>query len=166
MKNPRTVFGIVAFVVAFVFSVGLVRMFFPAPVVPFVPAAFSRHDQHSALGFELEDFIRRDESNGSSRDVRLLSGSNIVSADYAESVENYWSKSSAMDAKAFPREFRVAWNEHMKAWQDYSEFLNEMKGTKVDRRSFYSESGRFSAEISRTWEAVLDSARQNGAHVR
>ncbi|MBK7707038.1 MAG: hypothetical protein IPJ30_15070 [Acidobacteria bacterium] len=164
MKNPRAVFGIVAFVVAFVFSVGLVRIFFPAPFVPYAPVAYVPHHRHSGLASELESFIERDKSNGSYREDAILI-SNVVSVAHAESVKEYWETSSSMDARNFPRDFRFAWKEHMNAWYEFSEFLNARKGKKVDRAEFNLEAARLDAEISRTWDDVLDAARAHGAHV-
>jgi hypothetical protein len=165
MKNPRAVFGIVAFVVAFVFSVGLVRVFFPAPIIPYAPVAYVPHrHHHSEIATELEDFIERDKSNGSYREDRIVH-SNIVSVGYSESVRDYWETSSSMDASDFPRDFRTAWREHMSAWRDFSKYLNARKGTEVDLAEFETEVDRLDAEIARTWEAVLDTAREYGAHV-
>jgi hypothetical protein len=172
MKNPKAIVGIVAFAAAFIFGTGLVRIFFPQPVAP---SAACRRESHfrppvqSALATEIEDFIAQDERNGTEResrtDGRALTSSSTVSAKHAESVMRYWQKSSAMDDSGFPQNFRNAWREHMQAWKDYADFIDENSGKRVDATEFGLESRRLNSEISRTWYALLRIGRTYGAGV-
>ncbi len=166
MTNPRTVFGIVAFAATFIVSVSIVRIIFPAPVPGFVNDGISvRHRTHGdCRASKLESFIERDILNGSLRNDRPVIGAK-VSANYASSVREYWEASSSMDTSDFPPEFRDAWNDHMKAWRDYSRYLDSMKGKEATRSDFYNDSRQFDREISRTWEVVLATAREHGADV-
>lgn len=166
MTSSRTVFGIVAFAAAFIVSVSIVRIILPAPVPGFVNDGISvQHRTHKDCKVsKLEEFIERDKMNGSLRNDRPVVGERI-SANYALSVREYWESSSSMDASDFPRDFREAWNDHMKAWRDYSRYLESVRGQQVTKSDFRSGSERYDAEISRTWEIVLSTAREYGADV-
>jgi hypothetical protein len=165
MKNQRTVFGIIAFATTFIVSVAVMGVIFPTQTSSLAPVA-TRHRKSCGndLAKKLEAFIERDKSNGETREYAILRGK-TVSPSAAESVKIYWESSSAMDAGDFPRDFRVAWNDHMKAWYEYSEFVNARKGKTVNPTAFESESERLDAEITRTWNIVLSSARKYGADV-
>lgn len=167
MTNPRTVFGIVAFAATFIVSVSIVGIIFPAPVSPFANDGFSvRHRTHKGCkATKLENFIERDVLNGSLRDDRPVVGEK-VSANYVSAVREYWESSSSMDASDLPSDFRDAWNDHMKAWRDYSRYLDSSAGRSATRSDFYTESRQFDREISRTWKIVLATAREHGADVR
>ena len=87
MSNTRTITALVAFVATFIFSAGLVRIIFPAPVVKYVytetPRTFELRSN------DIESFLLRDISNGSARlDYKYTD-------DYAEAVMTYWKTSSA-----------------------------------------------------------------------
>jgi len=155
MSNTRAITAIIAFVVTFIFSAGLVRIIFPAPVVNYVyterPRTFERSNN------AIEEFIRKDESNG---DARMY---NRSSRDYADAVTEYWKASSSMDASRFPQDFQNAWSLHMKAWGDYAKYLQDKKSSN-NRKSVELEKYH-NSEISRTWEEVLSIGRSYGANV-
>lgn len=172
MKNTKAIVGIVAFAAAFIFGTGLVRIFFPQPVTPRAPYRQDfnfRPPVRTALAAEIEDFIAMDERNGTERDsrtdARSLTSSGTVSEQHAESVMRYWQKSSAMDDSGFPRDFRKAWREHMQAWNDYADFIDENAGKRVNPAEFGAEERRLNAEISRTWYYLLRIGRTYGAEV-
>ena len=153
MSNTRIITALVAFVATFIFSAGLVRIIFPAPVVKYVyaerPRAFEPRSN------DIETFLLRDISNGEGRvDLKHTS-------DYAEAVMKYWKESSSMDASSFPQDFQNAWRVHMQAWGDYAEYLQAKKYSKNS-----PPEKRYNAEINRTWEEVLRIGRTHGAYVR
>jgi hypothetical protein len=155
MKNSRVIISIIAFVAAFIFSAGLVRIIFPAPVVKYVytqgPRVYERNTN------EIESFLLRDIRNGESRvDYKY-------DDNYSEAVMDYWKASSSMDASRFPQDFQDAWREHMQAWRNYGEHLKAKKEAKNSTRC--NPEKRYIGEINRTWEEVKSIGRTYGAYV-
>ena len=156
MSNTRIITALVAFVSTFIFSAGLVRIIFPAPVVKYVYTESPRTFEPRSN--DIESFLLRDISNGSARlDYKYTD-------DYAEAVMTYWKTSSSMDASEFPQDFQDAWRLHMQAWGDYAEYLQDKKATK----NIYPRGSekRYNAEINRTWEDVLRIGRNYGSTLR
>lgn len=159
MSNTRTITAIVAFVATFIFSAGLVRIIFPAPVVKYVYTERPRLiERNTSSTNEIEQFLLRDINNGESRnDYRYAD-------DYADEVLIYWQASSSMDASRFPQDFQDAWRVHMQAWGDYAKYLQDKKSTK--RKYSADVEKRYNMEINRSWEEVLRIGRTYGAYVR
>ncbi len=155
MSNTRIITALVAFIATFIFSVGLVRIIFPAPVVKYVYTETPRPFEQST---DIESFLLRDISNGDARiDYKDTD-------DYTQAVTDYWKASSSMDASGFPQDFQNAWRLHMQAWGDYAEHLQDRKASK----SSYSRGieKRYNAEINRTWDDVLRIGRNYGSTLR
>lgn len=154
MSNTRIITALAAFVAAFIFSAGLVRIILPAPVVSYV---YTEGPRVGAYASSIEEFVSRDEMNGTTRlDYRN-------SEAYAQAVMNYWKTSSSMDASRFPQDFQNAWRTHMQAWKSYADYLE----VKQNSKSSYScgLEKQYNAEINRTWEEVLRIGRSYGAKV-
>lgn len=157
MSNTRTITALLAFVATFIFSAGLVRIIFPAPVVKYVYTERSRTFERRSSN-EIEAFLLRDIRNGEERqDYRYAD-------DYAGEVMDYWKASSSMDASRFPQDFQDAWRVHMQAWGDYAKYLQDKKASKSNYSCGLEK--RYNAEINRTWEEVLRIGRTYGAYVR
>ena len=154
MSNTRIITALVAFVATFIFSAGLVRIIFPAPVVKYVYTEQS--PRRSAT--EIETFLLRDIRNGEMREV------DRYNENQANAVMDYWKASSSMDASGFPQDFQNAWRVHMNAWGNYAEYLQ----TKNRSSNGYScgLEKRYNAEINRTWEEVLRIGRNYGSTLR
>jgi hypothetical protein len=156
MSNTRVITAIIAFVATFIFSAGLVRLIFPAPVVKYVYTERPRTFERSSN--EIEQFLLQDIRNGDSRmDYKYQD-------DYAAAVMDYWRVSSSMDASRFPRDFQNEWHDHMQAWRNYADYLAETKNSTTRRRC--GESKRLISEINRTWEEVKAVGRTYGAYVQ
>lgn len=154
MSNTRVITAIIAFAVTFIFSAGLVRLIFPAPVTKYVYTERPRMFERSSN--EIEQFLLQDIRNGDSRvDYKYRD-------DYAEAVMDYWKTSSSMDASRFPQDFQNEWREHMQAWRNYADHLVE---TKNSPRHRCGEGKRLISEINRTWEEVKATGRTYGAYV-
>lgn len=157
MKNTRIITALVAFAVTFIFSAGLVRILFPAPV------ALKKNCKERVRFVErntngIEAFLLRDISNGDARmDYKYTD-------NYAEAVMDYWKTSSSMDADSFPQDFQDSWREHMQAWGNYAEYLEKSKKSSVRRDA--AEGKRLIGEINRTWEEVKSVGRTYGAYVQ
>jgi hypothetical protein len=156
MSNTRIITALVAFVATFIFSAGLVRIIFPAPVVKYVYTERPRTFERSTN--EIEAFLLRDISNGDARiDYKYTE-------TYADAVRDYWETSSSMDASGFPQDFQDAWRVHMKAWGDYADYLQARKVSKNTR--YCGLEKQYNAEINRTWQEVLRIGSTYGSNVR
>ncbi len=156
MKNTRIITALVAFAVTFIFSAGLVRILFPAPVA-LKTNCFDRNVRLVERNTnEIEAFLRRDIRNGDTRmDYKYTD-------NYAGAVMDYWKTSSSMDASRFPQDFQDSWREHMQAWRNYADYLAEKPATRRDRK----EGKMLNDEINRTWEEVKGIGRTYGAYVQ
>ena len=125
MRNTRIITGIIAFIGTFAISVGLVWLFFGFPVKP--TKTFSSHNCQQRHATAIYSFLQRDISNGRERDVRSFGEDNDQKYSlktHSDSVAQYVEAMNALDANEFPQNFQIAWNKHVDAWQDYSEFLD------------------------------------------
>ncbi|MDQ4122481.1 MAG: hypothetical protein M3209_13675 [Acidobacteriota bacterium] len=85
-------------------------------------------------------------------------------AEYSEAVESYINKSGSMDDSELPHDFQIAWREHMKAWRDYSAFLQSLEDFSIeesDRRAIRKLHKEKDAQITATWFEVLKIAGKN-----
>lgn len=172
MRNTRIITAIIAFVVTFVFSAGLVRILFGAPEVQTVyrykPQCADRYAS------DIESFIWQDIRNGETQMERIsvksgfeLKPSNEFFTQYADAVSEYVNKSSSMDDSQLPENLRTAWRKHMEAWQNYSDFLTEVKNSRktLSDDEFRISEKRLDYEISQTWHEVIRLGRSYGADV-
>jgi hypothetical protein len=86
---------------------------------------------------------------------------------YAEYVQEYVDKSQSMDDYDLPADFQNAWRKHMKAWRDYSDFLNKLKkSSELPSYSEFIEMDRnYSMEINRTWYNTLRIGKRYDANL-
>ncbi len=159
--KAKNILSIAAFFTAFAVSAALASLFIPVNTTA---------DAISAL-------IRQDVSNGNERDRTIYrlgidinaSFDDPAFAEYAEIIENYADASNNLDAGELPRDFRYAWNKHMKAWNDYSAFLNNVKDYRnwnIDSEKFRQSEAVHIREIEVTWYRVLRIAHNHGSDVR
>ena len=180
--RSKNILSIAAFIVAFLFSAFIASLFIPIPQV--LPVDYSNRNvgysqptscfmrrKSATIGDKITVFILRDENNGSNNDEAANNfdwDDQGSVAEYAESIEEYVDASSSMNANDFPGDFQAAWRKHMKAWRDYSTFLNKTAANMDDmsREDFYEFDKFHSKEISRTWNDVLRIGASHGADVR
>lgn len=183
--RSKTILKTVAFVVAFGFSTAFVSLFIPKTQVETSYVIFNDHNSTSCFlqkgrssnAAKITAFITQDKRNGLESDRAIYENTEDVTSpftsssfpDYADSVERYVDDSSSMKTRGLPNDFQVAWREHMKAWRDYSEFLNNMKKSSNQEASSaeeFSDTNEFyNVEISRTWYEVLHIGETYGADV-
>jgi hypothetical protein len=166
----KSTISIVAFTLTFGFSVVLVGLLFgfPQPSYDYAQTAQSGNSERSA--YDIWRLISQDELNGTVRDSSVLkmdlSGQDKVAiTKYSKQVERYLIKSTSIDDSELPSDFRAAWQDHMEAWKNYSEFLskrNESK-TAISNEEFNNLETKYDQEISRTWFDTLRIARSYGA---
>ena len=86
--------------------------------------------------------------------------------EYTEFVSDYVNKSENMDDAGLPSDFQRSWREHMKAWRNYSNFLNKraISSHKMSDAEFNEYEFEFNLEINRTWYKTLRIGRSYGAN--
>ena len=184
--RSKSILSTAAFVLAFGFSAAFASLFITknqiAPdLVPVVSEykstnCFKNKNDSSTAG-KISALIRADKENGRASErsaIEMREGymspfSNPAFPAYTEAVEQYVDDSSSMRTRRLPEDFQTAWREHMKAWRDYSEFLNRMKNSSVRSRwssdEFHDIDAFHNREISRTWYKVLQIGETYGADV-
>lgn len=156
--------SIVAFSLTFILSVALIGV----PQDTF-STNFSHNSCHNSMGKKVVSLLRRDIRNGEVRryEINQLFNNAERSTEfsveiYAEYVQEYVDKSQSMNDYDLPADFRASWRTHMKAWRDYSNFLNKLK--RSDMNPNYSEfiemDREYSREINRTWYKTLRIGKQ------
>lgn len=179
--RSKKILSAAAFVFAFLFSTVLASLFIadqPTQSYSF-PARTScfTFKNNSSVAVKIVRLIDQDKRNGreSERVAFETSGEKVTPfggsrfALYAAAVERYVDDSSDMTANDLPTDFQAAWREHMKAWRDYSDFLNRLEKPaareKWSSEEFEQTDDFHSREISRTWYEVLRIGRAHGADV-
>ena len=183
--RSKQILSIVAFVAAFGVSVAVAGFFIGVNTNPAYVAGNSSYTPKSRCksrsnsnAAAISRFIAADIANGSDRDRDIYdigesfppSVNSVSFADYAAATSRYVDDSSSMSAENLPADFQTAWNAHMKAWRDYSEFLNqaaEISSRDDDADENFSQTDvAHSREINRTWVNVLRIGRSYGANAR
>jgi hypothetical protein len=141
--RSKTILSTAAFIVAFAASAAFANLFITKTQTvsdygwasSYKSTSCFKNRNNSTTANKISALIREDKSNGRAsgnnsyrvgEDVRPpFNVSNF--SEYAEAVERYVDNSSSMKASDLPNDFRVEWRAHMKAWRDYSDFLNRMK---------------------------------------
>lgn len=165
--------ALITFFATFAFS-AFIALLFAAPKAYQVPPVVTNYElktyNHKRCGtsHKIKDFLEQDKRNGDGRlssdfsdDDGTYSRSSI--SIFADSVSNYAKESGSMDDSGFPRDFQLAWREHMKAWSDYAEFLQKAKNKRMTFADFESLTDEYSNEISVTWQETLSIGREHGA---
>ena len=173
--RSKNILSIVAFVAAFGLSAAFASLFISQNTYS---SGYLRAEQNTATADAIAALIRQDHANGYTRfrkvyelqDDNPTDVNSVVFADYAEAIEGYVDDSSSINADDLPRDFQAAWGEHMKAWGEYSNFLNQSADisgrTACTLRKFKTNDRMLNREISRTWYEVLRVGRSYGADVR
>lgn len=166
----KSVLSIVAFTVAFGVSVLLVGLLFGFPQTQTDYTSKAKTTCFDKSRYNIERLINRDIRNGDLRDyqtrqLNLDSRDSMTFAEYTEIVNDYVDKSESMDDSGLPADFQASWRGHMKAWRDYSIFLNEHKHSSVEmsETEFNEYDREFNMEINRTWYQTLRIGRSYGA---
>lgn len=184
--RSKTILSTAAFIVAFAASAAFASLFVTAetqtapsyaPVSSYKSTSCFKNRGSSTAADKIAALIRQDKANGreSGRGSYVAGGderppfSGSLFPGYARAVERYVEASSGMKASDFPNDFQTEWREHMKAWRDYSEFLNRMKDS-ANRKGWsdaeLDEVDDFhSREIDRTRQLVLQTGASHGADV-
>lgn len=180
--RSKTILSIVAFIAAFGFSAAFASLFITQSAqTSYVisdfgsqkTSCFSRYQSQTAR--EISSLLRQDVSNGRERDRNLREFMDDWRTPFGESnfdeftvvMQEYVDSSSSLDAGDLPSDFQNAWNEHINAWRDYSEFLNNVQDSSQSAR-FSNEKlmrldSKYTDEINATWYEVLRVGNKYGA---
>lgn len=183
--RSKTILSIAAFIVAFVLSTAFASLFIskseslssivvtPGYNTTRTSCFKNRGNHYTAV--KIETIVKQDISNGGERDRKIYqigegyrpSYSSPSFPEYVEAVSEYVDSSENLSHENTPRDFQTAWLKHMKAWRDYSNFLDKMASSSA--RSQFSgteirelEAG-YSADINSTWYEVLRVGKSYGA---
>lgn len=170
--RSKNIISTIAFITAFAFSAAFASLFIDKSLTTNFNT-FENRDVRSSncrtddktctdiLALLVQD-IRNGEQRRNRFDYSLNDEAN-VSVRRAASVEDYANASGNMEDAHLPADFRAAWHEHMKAWSDYSDFLNEVSRKKIDDGEFEQKEDLYIYDINQTWAAVLKIGRGYGA---
>lgn len=116
---------------------------------------------------EMSSLLVRDNILGADRINNYdysLSETGNVSPKRAETVAEYANEASEMNDANLPSEFRTEWREHMQAWRNYSDFLNEVSRNKIEKTEFNRLENRYLKEINSSYNDVLKLAKTYGVN--
>jgi len=165
----KTILSTAAFIFAFVFSTAFASLFISENAS--IQASYLKY-KSSTPSAAISALIREDVRNGRRLDgafYRSYENPRLPSAEFAVAVEEYIDDSSNIKASHLPIDFQTAWREHMRAWREYSEFLNRTRDSS-NRDNLSGEAlEKFeklhSRDINHTWREVLQIGVEYGAAV-
>jgi hypothetical protein len=161
--RSKHIAALITFFVTFAFS-AFIALLFAAPKIPYVPPVqnyeFKTYNNgcRKNTGDKIKLFLLRDKQNGVEKNEaeNTLAAKSIAVAKYAD-------ESGSMDASSLPSDFQAAWREHMRAWRNYADVLQERRDKLVDADEYRLRSNEYLDDISSTWEEVLRIGREYGA---
>lgn len=169
--RSKNILSIAAFITAFAFSAAFAGLFITKQTIPtqnYVIADYGAKrtscwkSKHNLTADKIETFLRRDIGNGRERDRKAYQTSEDSRsfAQYAEAMEEYTVSANDLNESELPKDFQIAWREHVNAWNEYSEFLkNSGKAGTSNIEHFNRAHDRYDDEITATWNEVLRVAR-------
>jgi hypothetical protein len=170
----KIILGIIAFTLTFGLSSTLVGLLFGFPQPS--PQTFTSNAKYSsAYKYKIKRLLKRDVRNGElrNRQVDKLYTNNgdfsslYSNAEYRQSINDYYVKSSSMNDSNLPDDFKYAWREHMKAWKNQASYLNSLQdgsfsnGDESPVENYTDNTN----EINRTWFQVLRIAERYGVEI-
>jgi hypothetical protein len=184
--RSKTILSTAAFIVAFVASAAFASLFITKtqtapdyfPVSSYKSTSCFKDRNNFTTANKISALIREDINNGRESGRRLYRAgaeerppfTDSKFPKYAEAVERYADASGSIKAGSLPSDFQTHWREHMKAWRDYSEFLNRMKDSSAQRgwtnEELEAVDDFHGSAIERTWQTVLQTGVSYGADVR
>lgn len=184
----KNILSIAAFVTTFALSAAFASLFIVKPLntetytivskPSYTAKSYCNLKRKSAAAVAIADLIANDHINGDARsnaNYKIDEGYSPSPTTagfkiYANNVEKYVNASSSMSTTNLPKDFKAAWREHLKAWRNYSNFLNRTAVSSdkriLDRDSFDEAEIPYNSEISRTWAEVIEIGNSYGADVR
>lgn len=164
----KTILSLIAFVAAFALSTALAALTTDSSQPKF---RVTRLQADSSTSRNITAFLQQDIQNGQQRNRRVyrfeddasLSSPNIFKR--SEAVSDYSEASGSMDSNNLPQDFQLAWLKHMRAWHNYSDFLQKAKTQSMSYREMNQLENQYNREINQTWYDVLRVGNKYGANV-
>jgi hypothetical protein len=129
----------------------------------------ARCQQDAETKRAIENLLEQDIRNGRERLWRANDTEHPSAKShfdrYAEAVEHYADDSGSMRYNHLPRDFQIRWNEHMRAWRDYSNYLNRSNSSSLEDEDFYQDRNEYLVDINSTWYSVLRVGKKYCAEV-
>ena len=171
--RSKHILSIFAFITAFVLSSAFAWLFIDKSQTASSFVTFEtrnvRCQQDTETQRAIEKLLQQDISNGRERLWRTSDADHPSAKTpferYAEAVEHYADDSGSMRYSHLPRDFQIRWNEHMRAWRDYSNYLNRSKNSSSPDGDFYQDRNEYLVDINTTWYSVLRVGRKYCAEV-
>lgn len=169
--------AVIVFIGTFALSTGLVWLFVGLPETKAVSIFEFEPVSNGVYADDIESLLDQDIANGYGRSSRIFTLDNRFSvepssasfADYAGAVEDYADDSGSIDANDLPRDFQKSWNKHMRAWREYSNFLDKINNSssrkKISDRDFDQMESSFNRDINSSWYEVLRVGAKYGVDV-
>ncbi len=167
--RSKTILSIAAFTIAFGFSTVLASLFISGNT--YSQTNYLKYRSSTPSAAAISALIREDIRNGRRLDGMFYRYENLhLSAEFAVAVEQYVDESSSIKASHLPIDFQTAWREHMRAWREYSEFLNRTNNSSNldDLSSEVLENFEklHNRDINHTWREVLQIGIEYDADIR
>lgn len=161
--RSKNILSIIAFITAFAFSSAFALLFIDKSPTKNSLLTFKVRNvgcqQNAEARNAIESLLQQDISNGRERFWRIKDSEHSSAKSYyeryAESVEHYADDSGSISYSHLPRDFQLRWNEHMRAWRDYSNYLNKTKNSSLENEDFYQDKNEYLVDINSTWYSVL-----------
>lgn len=132
------------------------------------PSVYEDTNEYKKTQFKIYEFLERDRRTGielSKDTVKFRRADDSLFGEKAATIKLV-EKMQAVKCDGLPADFCAAWNEHYNAWEQMAIFLsNDRKRTSAtfDGSQTHEQLNR---QISRTYEAMLDAARNHGVDFR
>lgn len=171
--RSKNIISIIAFISAFAFSAAFASLFIDkSQAVNYNFTGYKVRGNPNCQSEkpncrEIASLLVRDNILGAERlrnyDYSLGEKGN-VSAKRAATVAEYAAEASKMTDANLSPEFRTEWREHMQAWLDYANFLDEVSENKIDNADFRRLENRYLDEINDSYDDVLKLAKTYGVN--
>lgn len=175
--RSKNILSIVAFVAAFGLSAAFASQFISKNTYSYNSTSYCKYRQKTATSTAIEALITADSINARTRYSKMYdigesyppAPDSVAFADYAQAIKKYVDNSSSEATDNLPRDFKLAWREHLRAWRDYSNYLNksaEISGShSLTAEEFDDAEIFYSTEINRTFAEVLEIGSSYGADI-
>ncbi|HEY0427964.1 MAG TPA: hypothetical protein VGC76_09295 [Pyrinomonadaceae bacterium] len=165
--RSKHIAALITFFATFAFSAFIALLFSPALIYQVPPVKnyefrSSNNRCRKDTGYKIKTFLEQDKRNGISREK----SESVDSSDFskrAELINQYYFESSSMNVSDFPRDFQAAWSEHMNAWRNYGDFMEQEAAREETSDNFRQNEYELVSDISTTWYEVLRVGREYGA---
>lgn len=167
--TSKQILSIFAFITAFVLSSAFAWLFIDKSQTNSSFITFELRNagcrQDAETKRAIEKILREDDRYGRER-FSTVKNLNQFPAQtrferFAGAVEQYADDAGNLRYSHLPRDFQIRWNEHMRAWRDYSNYLNRVKNSPSGlNEDFYDQRKEYGADIDLSYYDALRVAKK------